>query len=235
MKKLNQKLAVFALTAAMCTGIGYVDATRGGILNVAAEGIGDWIQTVNGSHADANGNVDVTTVNGHTVAVDVPSTAKFTDTIYDASALQTQADQNAANITAIENKLSGLTATAENVASGYTFVGSGGTIATGTLNTSSDDYSTEETVIGTWIDGKPIYRKVYTGLGELTFARDEWLKISSIPATGMDRIVSARAFRTSDMSSLITSAAIRDGYIHVNSHTLYDFSILLLEYTKTSD
>ena len=41
MKKLNQKLAVFTLTAAMCTGIGYVDATRGGILNVAAEGIGD--------------------------------------------------------------------------------------------------------------------------------------------------------------------------------------------------
>ena len=32
------------------------------------------------------------------------------------------------------------------------------------LSKTSDNYSTEEQVIGTWIDGKPLYQKVYTGV-----------------------------------------------------------------------
>lgn len=140
MKLWKKRLAAIGLAGAMCLGLGYYDGSHGGIIKAYAEGIGDWIQTVNGVSADASGNVNVTTVNGHTVAADVPSGAKFTDTVYDASELQSQADDNTTNIAAIEARLSGLTATAEHVESGYTFVGSGGTIATGSLNSGGTEY-----------------------------------------------------------------------------------------------
>ena len=35
-------------------------------------------------------------------------------------------------------------------------------------NAASNAYSTEETVIGTWIDGKPIYRRTFMGIGPST-------------------------------------------------------------------
>ena len=103
---------------------------RGGVLidrAFTAVRAGSWdglVYSINGTSGDADGNVNVSTINGHAVNSDVPSSANFA-----------QYDQNTADITTIENKLSGLTATAENVASGYTFIGEGGNVATGTLDT----------------------------------------------------------------------------------------------------
>ena len=101
---------------------------RGGVLTgrvFTAVNAGSWdglVYSINGTSGDANGNVNVPTVNGHTVNSDVPASADFA-----------QYDQNTADIAAIENSLSGLTATASNVTSGQTFVGSDGVIATGTM------------------------------------------------------------------------------------------------------
>ena len=58
----------------------------------------------------------------------------------------------------------------------------GGNSGTGAENV----YSTEETVCGTWIDGKPIYRKVITGslvkdsVGSVKFANVSDLSIDSM-------------------------------------------------------
>jgi len=51
----------------------------------------------------------------------------------------------------------------------------------------SNVYSTEETVCGTWIDGKPIYRKVITG----TLAAESGISIvfASVPELNIDRLI----------------------------------------------
>lgn len=64
------------------------------------------VKTVNSIQPDANGNIDVTTVNGHTVESNVPANAKFTDTVYDDTELSTAVSQNTANITSLSGSLS---------------------------------------------------------------------------------------------------------------------------------
>lgn len=48
-----------------------------------------------------------------------------------------------------------------------------------------DVYSTEETRVGTWIDGKPLYQRTFTGTIQ---GYNQWTIIAEIP--GMDRLVS---------------------------------------------
>ena len=64
------------------------------------------VKTVNSVQPDASGNINVTTVNGHTVESNVPANAKFTDTVYDDTALSTAVSQNTANITSLSGNLS---------------------------------------------------------------------------------------------------------------------------------
>lgn len=105
-------------------------------------------------------------------------------------------------------------------------------------------YSTEEKVVGTWIDGKPIYRKTFTGtkkevnnaisdsnLDRDSFIRgfgwiysvyENWWQIGSgTPATYQTSL----AISTVGFELFTTSTAFND-----NSQT-----ILTLEYTKTTD
>lgn len=65
-------------------------------------------------------------------------------------------------------------------------VGIGLSIASdGTLSSNSANvYSTDETVIGTWIDGKPLYRKVYAGTYTERIAVDTWVEL--VDLTGLD-------------------------------------------------
>ena len=63
------------------------------------------VKTVNSVQPDANGNIDVTTVNGHTVESNVPANAKFTDTVYDDTALSTAVSQNTSNISTLSTNL----------------------------------------------------------------------------------------------------------------------------------
>lgn len=48
---------------------------------------------------------------------------------------------------------------------------------------SNNDYSTEEQVIGKWIDGKPIYRKVYSLTKEYSLKSNTWTVIDDIDFT----------------------------------------------------
>lgn len=64
------------------------------------------VKTVNSVQPDASGNINVTTVNGHTVESNVPANAKFTDTVYDDTELSTAVSQNTANITSLSGNLS---------------------------------------------------------------------------------------------------------------------------------
>ena len=108
-----------------------------------------------------------------------------------------------------------------------------------------DNYSTTEQVIGTWIDGKPIYRKVIQcGALPNSANKDVAHNIQNFGET-----ISCRgmAVRTSDERALtipdstpsaeiVCGATNENVYITThNDRSSFDDSFLILEYTKTTD
>ena len=93
---------------------------------VKANVVPDWVYSVNNTTPDANGNINVDEVNDHNVSSDVPSNTNFS-----------QYSANTMDLSNIETTMSGLTATADKVASGYTFIGSGGLLDVGSSDAGS--------------------------------------------------------------------------------------------------
>ena len=114
---------------------------------------------------------------------------------------------------------------------------------------SNDVYSTEETRIGTWIDGKPLYRKTFVLTthqvsstqiySDVLFTEDDNVKM--ISAKGILLNPTGRSFAipfysTSGNNSVVTQGA--NGQIIVESKVSTDGNasgIVTLEYTKTTD
>ena len=104
------------------------------------------------------------------------------------------------------------------------------------IDNGDDEYSTDETVTSkTWIDGKPIYRKVLTGI---IVQRQAWDSTSSakFAALNADNIIST-TFLTSVLIKVPFNVDLSyDG----TAYSLYSFSyttsnaICIVEYTKQS-
>lgn len=113
-----------------------------------------------------------------------------------------------------------------------------------------DFYSTEETKIGTWIDGKPLYRKVYQS--------SEFLNRYYIPMNNVDTIVDINGmvkrsdydiyckipYRTGEASwntsfgnINIYNNRIETDLLYGSSFSTTNFSsiVITVEYTKTTD
>lgn len=100
-------------------------------------------------------------------------------------------------------------------------------------------YSTTETVVGTWIDGKPIYRKVFTG------------NIASSIEHGLTNVsfVNSYGYIISSSSAFVPLSSVRPtnagyyiGYYVTNQYIIFDkaadvngVATITLEYTKTTD
>lgn len=106
-------------------------------------------------------------------------------------------------------------------------------------------YSTSETRIGTWIDGKPIYRKIYNNVN-ITTSNTDLINISSLGIGSVVKIYgliftsSNNTFPVplTDSSSnysviFATSTALR-GRAVIGSGTLSN-CWLAIEYTKSAD
>ena len=99
-------------------------------------------------------------------------------------------------------------------------------------------YSTTEQVIGTWIDGKPLYERVF----ETNYVpvRDNWVD-TGIDATGMDKIISfighcygiGYMFLTSFDEVQLYNNMVRITCGPNGAGRTYNLSIL--KYTKTTD
>jgi hypothetical protein len=113
---------------------------------------------------------------------------------------------------------------------------------------SSNIYSTEETLIGTWIDGKPLYRKVvnYGNLNDVKGTKSVEHGISDIDTITDIKTIGyelAYAFNipfapSNHMFAGITYAVRVDKtniYIYVSDDRSVDTAIVTLEYTKTTD
>lgn len=107
-------------------------------------------------------------------------------------------------------------------------------------------YNTDETVIGQWIDGKPLYRKVITGtlsspysfvhnianLG--TIVRLEGYAKSASTTRNLNLSYFGDASWDSELSINATYIIIEAGSSYLNAHTGYTFTVTI-EYTKTTD
>lgn len=121
----------------------------------------------------------------------------------------------------------------------YDIGGSGGT----------DNYSTTEQVIGTWIDGKPLYRRVFTYQGAIGNSNVEIGTIASV-----DKIVdiggsagwssgagvqslSSNAVNSSSLEVIGLNYSFQTSKLYIGSNTSWSNAkiIAIVKYTKTTD
>lgn len=109
----------------------------------------------------------------------------------------------------------------------------------------ADKYSTTEQVIGTWIDNKPIYRKVIE-CGSLPNASNKDVT-HNIQNLGVTIKCNGMAVRTSDSRALTIpdstpgaeiGCGVANANVYIttqNDRSSFNYSFLILEYTKTTD
>ena len=98
-------------------------------------------------------------------------------------------------------------------------------------------YSTSETRIGTWYNGKPIYRKVYEQA--VSLASQTWVD-TGISASSMSAIINATAyyFASNTMAKFEVNAnKTSDGKVQLMNLRSIDIypTVIVLEYVKTTD
>lgn len=99
-----------------------------------------------------------------------------------------------------------------------------------------DNYSTDEIRIGTWIDGKPIYRKVYT-FASKGFNASTWTTIVSDTSISFDKLIGCRLLRgTNQIMYLFEAQGTTAGVVSIWSpHAENSITGAIIEYTKTTD
>lgn len=97
-------------------------------------------------------------------------------------------------------------------------------------------YSTTETKIGTWIDGKPIYRKVVTLPNDLTINAEDWAG-TSLPSNNIETIINGLGIKSGNATSQIRVQASADALSIMNPASSFSIVIknIVIEYTKTTD
>lgn len=101
-----------------------------------------------------------------------------------------------------------------------------------------DMYSTDEKMIGRWIDGKPLYQKVYTLSSAVTVSNSSFTTISEIDASTMDRTFNVFGVSESADYSCPMMLTTEEGYFKVmtlrNDNSIR-VKYVTLQYTKTTD
>ena len=122
-----------------------------------------------------------------------------------------------------------------------------GAISAQNSNLSLKNYSTEETVVGTWIDGKPIYRKCYVGTPNIssTIEMVPYIIPNSINCNDIDTLVNVSTHYRDALNGTIAPFTYYRG---ANAATTYDIDssgirlfrigqiiysyVVIVEYTK---
>lgn len=101
-------------------------------------------------------------------------------------------------------------------------------------NSGKHVYSTEEKVVGTWIDGKTIYEKTYTNATEQSVSYQTWTP-TVISATDIDRIVNLFTTRDADGGTYIPVVTRKEnGYVEIFAAVGWTYNNITIQYTKTS-
>ena len=108
--------------------------------------------------------------------------------------------------------------------------------AVGDVVVDKNTYSTSETVVGKWINDKPIYRKTFTGLTRSS-AAGQWVDTgANITGMNIGIIVWFMAFDTTyNINRNAIDMRIDDGKLKFYTGFENPFNICTIEYTKTTD
>ena len=103
-------------------------------------------------------------------------------------------------------------------------------------NVCTKAYSTNETVIGTWIDGKPIYRKVIE-LNNITVSTN-WVD-TGVVIQDIQIITDCSLWRVgwnTNIGSVCITIRENDKHLMLQTHvTLSNVNAIAIDYTKTTD
>jgi len=109
-------------------------------------------------------------------------------------------------------------------------------VQTGSVSNAQHNYSTSEQVIGTWIDGKPLYQKTWDLGQDITVGA--WTSVMSVADVNIDVLVNSISVQNSKSVSLIEywvdGTTLKGNTLRPNSASDY-VRYLTLQYTKTTD
>lgn len=102
-------------------------------------------------------------------------------------------------------------------------------------------YSTNEQVIGTWIDGETLYERTFNELSTNTNG-DNWVNISGIDATTWKDVVNVEIYcNSSDVNNKLTRIALSEarvfnGNVQVTASASTDrqINVATIQYTKVA-
>lgn len=97
------------------------------------------------------------------------------------------------------------------------------------------NYSTEEQIVGTWIDGKPIYEKVI--LYDTTLSNNNWIEIPEL-IDDKNNIINVFAMHDGSYNPLMGNIDKKaSNYVRVWNmrNTIYYSKYIVIQYTKTTD
>ena len=108
--------------------------------------------------------------------------------------------------------------------------------------TEPESYSTEEQVIGQWIDGKPLYRKVYKLPTNFVIPANAWTT-TGIPSTDKEIIINSMVLRVINGEEIDHFSDVNvgqwNGTLQVIRNTtqlnIYNDGYIIVEYTKKTD
>jgi small ligand-binding sensory domain FIST len=97
----------------------------------------------------------------------------------------------------------------------------------------SNEYSTEEKVVGTWLDGKPIYQKTFQ-LDNIQVGVNTWTEIVSMPDAAEIVYLYTPQSSSGCFESLLESGKL---WLEFNCsvYNLRRLTVLTVQYTKTTD
>ena len=108
---------------------------------------------------------------------------------------------------------------------------------------SGESYSTEEQAIGTWIDGKPLYQKVFELENVSRHEQEQWAQLFNTGLSDVQLVDYIFTCYESDIGLSRTvrkysAARIVDGYFYAITPIIFGASTnakVILKYTKTTD
>lgn len=114
--------------------------------------------------------------------------------------------------------------------------------AVGDIVVDKNTYSTSETIVGKWIDGKPLYRKVIVALNQSTISAGEWVTMGTI--SDIDSLSDVRVTDCGSSSFMFTNLIARKNGSNVqvlvtgqgwSASASGSTRYVIIEYTKTTD
>ena len=105
------------------------------------------------------------------------------------------------------------------------------------LSKTSDNYSTEEQVVGTWIDGKPLYQKVVNISSSGSFSRG-WNNNFAYLGADIDTVVNLQLNSKRENFDMLYYSVSDSGYLSVYQETADVYgkpTFAIMVYTKTTD